>query len=81
MAENPSFNGEVITESELQTTPLEPNRETFLSEVHSHHWIIETPDGHKHSLGICKFCGEENMFKNWLEETDFTMPSERKFNI
>lgn len=81
MAENP------LPESQIELTPigskevfLEPNQETSLSQIHAHHWIIETPDGHLHSKGICKHCGQENMFKNWLEETDFTTSSEREFN-
>lgn len=81
MAENPLFESEIIGEFEPQPTSLEPNEEVSLSQAHSHHWIIETPDGHEHSLGVCKLCGEEGMFRNWIKEADFTMPSEREFNV
>jgi hypothetical protein len=31
-----------------------------------HHWIIETPSGPV-SRGVCKLCGEQRAFKNYLD--------------
>ena len=30
-----------------------------------HYWVIEIADGPT-SKGVCKFCGKEGEFKNWL---------------
>ena len=39
-----------------------------------HHWIIEAADGAT-SMGICKLCGEEKEFYNWMP--DFSTTSKR----
>jgi len=33
-----------------------------------HHWVIDTPDGPV-STGVCRLCGEQREFKNFLEGT------------
>ncbi|MDY6893123.1 MAG: hypothetical protein SVO26_05340 [Chloroflexota bacterium] len=30
-----------------------------------HHWIIESPEGPT-SKGVCKYCGEERVFQNYV---------------
>ncbi len=42
---------------------------------HAHHWRIEEPNGQS-SHAICKKCGAEREFRNWLAETDFITRSE-----
>lgn len=40
-----------------------------------HHWVIDSPSGPV-SKGICRLCGEERGFKNFLEGSswdDFTL--------
>lgn len=36
--------------------------------VGQHHWLIDSPKGPA-SRGICRACGEERDFQNYLEET------------
>jgi len=38
-----------------------------LSPCNAHWWVIETPNG-KVSVGVCKYCGEERGFYNWIRE-------------
>ena len=33
-----------------------------------HYWIIESPHGPT-SMGVCKFCGAEKEFKNYLPDS------------
>ena len=32
-----------------------------------HHWLIDMPSGPT-SRGVCKFCGEERVFENFLQD-------------
>lgn len=34
----------------------------------SHHWLIDAADGPT-SRGVCRLCGAEQQFKNYLENT------------
>jgi hypothetical protein len=45
--------------------------------AHAHRWRIEEPNG-AFSLGVCKVCGAEKQFRNWLEETDFITNEEHR---
>ncbi|GEM_PF-3008923 len=36
----------------------------------AHHWILETPKGPV-SAGVCKKCGEQKEFRNYLEGTSW----------
>ena len=33
----------------------------------SHRWVLETPDGRRASIGVCKRCGSRRTFPNSLE--------------
>lgn len=48
-----------------------------LEKTHAHRWVIEEARGPK-SRGICKVCGEEKLFKNWLEDSDFITNEEHR---
>ena len=39
-------------------------------ECPPHSWLVETPNGPL-SLGRCKKCGAERVYKNWLYEENF----------
>ena len=40
-----------------------------LAARHAHHWIIDEVRGPE-SAGLCKSCGAQRVFRNWLPETD-----------
>ena len=40
------------------------------STEHRHYWKIAQANGPT-SAGVCKHCGENREFRNWLTETDF----------
>ena len=44
---------------------------------HFHHWKIEEPNGQV-SRGVCKHCGVEKQFKNWLSDGDFITNEEHR---
>jgi len=44
---------------------------------HFHRWRIEEPNGPT-SRGVCKVCGAEKQFKNWLAEGDFITNEEHR---
>lgn len=44
---------------------------------HFHRWRIEEPNGPM-SRGICKVCGTEKQFKNWLSDMDFITNEEHR---
>ncbi len=46
-------------------------------EGHAHHWLIDEARGPV-SRGVCKTCGAEKEFKNWLGETDFITNEEHR---
>ena len=52
---------------------------TIISAVtdHAHHWVINEANG-PISSGTCKRCGAGRLFKNWLEEGDFTTNEEHR---
>jgi len=37
---------------------------------HFHRWRIDEPSGPQ-STGVCKICGVEKLFRNWLPDMDF----------
>jgi len=45
--------------------------------THAHRWRIEEARGPQ-SRGVCKICGEEKLFKNWLEDSDFITNEEHR---
>ena len=49
-----------------------------------HYWVIESPHGPT-SIGVCKFCGEEKEFKNflpgsWFDDSSNIEPVRRRTN-
>lgn len=44
---------------------------------HFHRWRIDEPNGPV-SIGVCKVCGAEKQFKNWLSEMDFITNEEHR---
>ncbi len=44
---------------------------------HAHRWLIEEPSGPM-SRGVCKLCGANKEFKNWLSEGDFITNEEHR---
>ena len=46
-------------------------------QSHAHHWLIEEAQGPT-SRGLCRRCGAEREFKNWIEESDFLTNQEQK---
>ena len=52
----------------LETTQLS-------TATHAHHWRINEPNG-EFSHAVCKSCGAERAFRNWLAETDYISRSE-----
>jgi hypothetical protein len=44
---------------------------------HFHRWRIEEPNGPV-SRGVCKVCGTEKQFKNWLQDGDFITNEEHR---
>ncbi len=44
---------------------------------HFHRWRIEEPNGPV-SRGVCKVCGIEKQFKNWLQDGDFITNEEHR---
>jgi hypothetical protein len=45
--------------------------------THAHHWRIDEPNG-QYSRGVCRVCGAERVFKNWLEGQDITTNEEHR---
>ena len=58
------------------TTATSPALSIVLTE-HAHHWVIAEARG-PFSPGVCKKCGAEKQFKNWLGETDFITNEEHR---
>lgn len=44
---------------------------------HYHRWRIDEPNGPT-STGVCKVCGIEKNFKNWLSDMDFITNEEHR---
>ncbi|GMV86965.1 MAG: hypothetical protein AMXMBFR80_28180 [Dehalococcoidia bacterium] len=44
---------------------------------HFHRWRIEEPNGPV-SRGVCRVCGAEKQFKNWLQDGDFITNEEHR---
>jgi len=44
---------------------------------HAHRWRIEEARGPQ-SAGVCKICGAERNFRNWLEDSDFITNEEHR---
>ena len=44
---------------------------------HFHRWRIDEPSGPM-SRGVCKVCGVEKEFKNWLSDMDFITNEEHR---
>jgi hypothetical protein len=59
----------------MQNVPIEISHQP--QRAHAHRWRIEEPNG-PFSLGVCKICGAEKQFRNWLEETDFITNEEHR---
>jgi hypothetical protein len=37
-----------------------------------HHWIIDSPSGNNFSDANCKKCGEQRLYRNWLEQYEYS---------
>lgn len=59
------------TKTSASTIVTEPAAE------HPHRWIIEEPSGAT-SRGVCRICGTEKEFRNWLESSDFITNTEHR---
>ncbi|MGE5597208.1 MAG: hypothetical protein ACM3S1_14385 [Hyphomicrobiales bacterium] len=58
----------------MQTTfATDPQQNTN----HAHRWLIEEARGPV-SRGVCKVCGAEKEFRNWLEDGDFITNEEHR---
>ncbi len=57
-----------------QATTQKPTNTTV---DHFHRWRIDEPSG-PISLGVCKECGAEKQFKNWLSDGDFITNEEHR---
>lgn len=44
---------------------------------HAHRWRIPEPNGAV-SIGVCKVCGAEKQFRNWLSDMDFITNEEHR---
>jgi hypothetical protein len=68
------------TSEQSHTEDLEMSTQTasvVSTNHHFHHWRIEEANGPR-SVGICKYCGAEKQFKNWLEDSDFITNEEHR---
>ena len=65
--------GERAMESNAATIPAL----TVVTAEHAHHWVIDEARGPV-SNGVCKKCGLEKQFKNWIGETDFITNEEHR---
>ena len=54
---------------EKEKTLAVQGAETQVREC-THHWVIESPSGPA-SRGLCKLCGEEREFRNYLENSPY----------
>ena len=43
----------------------------------THHWVIDSPNGPQ-SKGMCKVCGAEREFMNYLESSAWSSGEEKK---
>lgn len=71
-----------ITKTRDQSHPEDTEMSTQSANVvgtnhHFHHWRIEEANGPR-SVGVCKYCGAEKQFKNWLEDSDFITNEEHR---
>lgn len=57
-----------------QNAVLTPKAE---APEHFHRWRIDEPNGPT-SRGVCKVCGAEKEFKNWLSDMDFITNEEHR---
>lgn len=51
--------------------------EAAVAADHFHRWRIDEPNGAV-SQGVCKVCGVEKQFKNWLADMDFITNEEHR---
>ena len=66
-------NGATVCETPTEEHLLETTQLT--TATHAHHWRINEPNG-EFSHAVCKSCGAERAFRNWLAETDYISRSE-----
>lgn len=59
------------------TTVLKSPAPAGMPDGHFHRWRIDEPNGPV-SLGVCKVCGAEKQFKNWLADGDFITNEEHR---
>jgi hypothetical protein len=59
---------------------LERDPETQRDEpTHAHRWRIDEPQGEV-SHGLCRLCGAQREFRNWLPELDYISRREAAWN-
>lgn len=61
-----------MTQTLIETKPT-----TEAKADHMHRWRIDEPNGPT-STGICKVCGAEKTFRNWLPDMDFITNEEHR---
>ena len=63
----------------LLSRATKPHAEAIIAvpSDHFHRWRIDEPNGPT-SMGVCRVCGVEKTFKNWLSETDFITNEEHR---
>lgn len=44
---------------------------------HAHRWLIDEAKGPM-SRGVCRVCGAERAFRNWVAQADFSTAEERR---
>ena len=59
------------TKTSTSTIAIQPEAD------HPHRWLIEEPQGAT-STGVCRICGTEKIFRNWLESCDFITNTEHR---
>lgn len=37
-----------------------------------HHWVIASPSGNNVSDASCKKCGQQRLYRNWLEQYEYS---------
>lgn len=61
----------------METTPSTSTIAIAPAADHAHRWRIDEPNGAT-SNAVCRTCGAERVFRNWLESSDFITNTEHR---
>ena len=61
----------------MTQTLIQTKTPTEVKADHMHRWRIDEPNGPT-STGVCKVCGIEKTFRNWLPDMDFITNEEHR---